>query len=223
MLFNFLKNLMQICWFIIKPFMRFTVIFYLKFNIRLIRFFIETKIGYSLYFFCLLYGLFGCSDTQDSSCHVSNVLATLLVLYIMSTIVELWFLVKIPFTRKMLDNLLTKEYVLKDLNDHTLSQMTFKTFGIFIATVFIDSATAQVEHIQNESNSRHPMDDYYKALEVKQEKPDFNAREYKDAIKERNFHLHKKAEGLFTKSVNSEQAKHLWSEISKTISGFGKR
>ena len=202
MLFNFLKNLMQICWFIIKPFMRFTVIFYLKFNIILIHFFIETKIGYSLYFFCLLYGLFGCSDTQDSSCHVSNVLATLLVLYIMSTIVELWFLVKIPFTRKMLDNLLTKEYVLKDLNDHTLSQMTFKTFGIFIATVFIDSATAQVEHIQNESNAKEIMNDYYKSLKKAELKPDLDSKLYNDASNEAYSHLNKKPKGFISKSIS---------------------
>ena len=219
--FNFLKNLLQTCWSTIKLSVKVTTIFYLKFNIRLTHFFIETKIGYSFFLFSTLYGLFGCSSAE--TCHVTHALATLLVLYIMSTVAELWFLVKIPFTRKILDQLLTKEYILKYMGEHSYTKAAFKTFLTVIGAVALESGTSHVEHIQNTANSRHPMDDYYKALEVKQEKPDFNAREYKDAIKERNFHLHKKAEGLFTKSVNSEQAKHLWSEISKTISGFGKR
>ena len=220
--FNLLKKSVQTSWSQIKLSVKVTVIFYLKFNIILIHFFIETKIGYSFYLFCLLYGFFGCSNTQNSSCYITDVLATLLVLYVMSTIVELWFLVKIPFTRKILDNLLTKEYVFKNLNDHILSQMTFKTFGIFIATVCIDSATAQVEQIQNKSNAREIMNEYYKSLEKAELKPDLNLKLYNDARNEAYFNLNKTPEGLISKSISNDTTKYAWLWLSKVIGDFNK-
>ena len=168
-------------------------------HISLIYFFIETKIGYSFYIFCVLYGLFGCDKTN---CYVSNIFAIFFVLYIISTVVELWFLVKIPFIRKILDNFLTKEYILKHFNDHILSKIAFKTFGLFIATILIDSGTAYVEQMKNQSSAIEIMDEYYKSLNKAELKHDPNSKLYKDAINKAYCHLDKKPEGLIFKSIN---------------------
>jgi len=196
----------------------------LKFNIRLLHFFGKTKIGYSFYLFAVLYGLFGCSNSEN--CHDSHIFATFFVLYIISTAIEIWFLVKIPFTRKILDELLTKEYILKYLSEYTASKLVLSFVSSAVGAVILESGTKYVEHQQNLQNSREFLRDYYAGLEHTNQKHNPNSREYKDAINERNFHLRQRSEGLFTKGIKSETTKHIWTEVSKTVSAynpFGKK
>lgn len=91
---------------------------YLKLHIILIYFFIETKIGYSFYLFFVLYGFFGFDETNY---HESHDFASLFVLYIIKTTIELWLLFTIPFTKKYLDQLLTEKYIVRYLGGYNLT------------------------------------------------------------------------------------------------------
>ena len=208
-----LNHLVQRYWSKIRPFIKFTATLYLKVNIRLIHFFIETKIGFSLFLFLMIYGLFGCTNSEN--CKLSHALALYFILYLMSTIVEFWFLVKIPFTRKILDELLTKAYIVKYLGEHTLTKTTVKAFGTAFTILAIESGSSHMETLGHIQKSRGPIDDYYAGLEHSGAKHDPNSRDYRDAIKQRDFHLRQKSEGLFTKTLHNDSIKHAWSQMAK--------
>ncbi len=220
--FNTLKKWIQIYWsqiifflkLIILSYLTLTFKLYLKLHIPLIYFLIETKFGYSFYFFLILYGFFSCNGIN---CHAANTFAAFFVLYIIQSAFELLMLFKIPFTRKILEDLLTKKYILSYFNEYTLTRIFFKTVGLFIGAVFIDVSTEYLDHLQNQVNAKKIMDDYHTSLKIAGLQHDFDSDAYKNAIREAYSNLHRKPVGLISKSINNEIIKHFCSWLLKII------
>ena len=97
---------------IFKKFILFIIAIYFKFQIRLVYLFMTSSSFYLLYIYLVAYGLYGGSISGYNNTHL---VAFCIVFYLIGTIIELYILCKIPMTRKFLDNLLTKQYIIKYL------------------------------------------------------------------------------------------------------------
>ncbi len=110
-LINLLKNLLQ-------KILHFNILcfkFYLKLQLKLIWFFTETKIGYCIYLFCIMYGVSGLSSTKNE---VIKAWCILFAITIAGLVVQWYILVKIPFTKKLLENWLTREYIVNHFGEY---------------------------------------------------------------------------------------------------------
>lgn len=104
-----------------------TTNFYVKFlfkcDLKLISFFSDNLFGYIFYIFCIFYGFFGC---QSENCNITHSLATIFVLTMIGLVLQTYILVKIPFTRDYLENLLGKNYIENHLGKYTGSEAVIK-------------------------------------------------------------------------------------------------
>ena len=64
----------------------------------------------------------------------------------------MYLICKVPFTRKCLDKLVTKEYVLKYLGDFTGSKQLYKLVGATTGIIGIEAATEYLNHARTEKN-----------------------------------------------------------------------
>ena len=83
---------------------------FVKFDLQLLRFFSDNIFGYSFYIFCLFYGFFGCNHDVNP-CNITHSLAAIFVCFLSGLMVQTYILVKIPFTRQYLENLVGKQYI----------------------------------------------------------------------------------------------------------------
>jgi hypothetical protein len=116
-----------------------------KFDIRLLCFFSDNIFGYGFYLWCLFYGFFGCSRDD---CTISHSLAALFVLFLFGLMLQTYILLKIPFTREYLENLVGQSYIEKYLGKYTGSEMLIKLFkycGPVIAAAGAELLTANIE------------------------------------------------------------------------------
>ncbi len=88
---------------------------YFKFNTRLVHFFVGTKIGFAFYVLCIVYHFYSHNDINNTILANFN---TFLFYLIINTSVGLWFLLKIPFSRRFLEGLLTKKYLIRYLGKY---------------------------------------------------------------------------------------------------------
>ncbi len=89
---------------------------YFSIDIKLIYFFSDTLPGYLFYLFCIFYGFFGCTG---ENCTITHSLAAIFVVIMIGLVIQTYILVKIPFTRKYLENLVGKDYLEKYLGKYT--------------------------------------------------------------------------------------------------------
>lgn len=87
-----------------------------KVQLKIIWFFTNTLIGYALFVFLFIYGFFGCLHGE---CMPSNSISALIATVIIYSTLELYILVKIPFTREYLENLLGKDFIIAHLGQYT--------------------------------------------------------------------------------------------------------
>ena len=136
--FNTLKNLLNKL--IYNDILRFLV----KTDIRLLCFF-STKFGYGFYLWCILYGFFGCSNNE---CTIFHSLAAIFVLFLIGLMLQTYILLKIPFTRQYLENLVGQSYIEKYLGKYTGSKALItllKYCGPAITLTGAELITANIE------------------------------------------------------------------------------
>ena len=95
---------------ILKKFFLLILAIYLKINIRILHLFINSFLSYLVYIFLVAYSLYG---VKGSDCNNTHVVSIFITSYFVITSVKLYVLCKVPVTRKFLDDLLTKEYIIK--------------------------------------------------------------------------------------------------------------
>ena len=103
----------------INPIMKFLF----QFDLRFISFFSDNIFGYIFYIFCVLYGFFGCSGND---CTFSHSYAAIFAVFTVSLTIQTYLLVKIPFTRAYLENLLGTAYIEKYLGKYKWSEVLVK-------------------------------------------------------------------------------------------------
>ena len=92
----------------------FLIRIYFKFNILLLHLFSENHFLYLVYMFLVVYGLYDCKS-HDVECTLSHDIAFIIVLYFLAASAWIYMICNIPLTRKYLDNLVGKDYVIKYL------------------------------------------------------------------------------------------------------------
>ena len=187
---------------------------YFKFHIRLVHFFIETKVGFLFYVFCVFYGFFGHNQTPVPA---SNFFAALFALYILESSIELWILVKIPFSRKFLEKLLTRQYIIRYLGENIGSKIVSKAATIIVSTAAVESGTKYIEAVINKDNANAVHDTYINDMKSAGRTVDPSSKEYNKMIEEKNFHLRQPTTGIITKTINAESSKHAVSTVGSTI------
>ena len=130
----YIQNLVKIY---VKNFLYYSI----KFDIRLIHFFSENVYGYAFYNFAIIFGFFTNSNFFMFTCFCQ-----LFVCFMLGTVVQTYVLLKIPYTRKFLENLLSIDYIEKYLGKFSFSSGTVKMIkylGPIVALAVVDVATAR--------------------------------------------------------------------------------
>ena len=127
----------KICLFFKRCFL-FGVKQYLKFNIILIYIFSEYSVFYLFYLFLVMYGSYGGRETGFETSHYTGFFITS---YLLGTSIEIFLICKIASTRKFLDNLLGKEYIISYLEKHAFTLPVVKFVLPIIATGVTEIAT----------------------------------------------------------------------------------
>ena len=116
--------------------------FFFTIDIKLISFFSDNLAGYIFYIFCIFYGFFGC---VGDNCNITHSLAAIFVVFMIGLVIQTYGLVKIPFTREYLENLVKKDFIEKHLGNYTGSEALVKIFkyvGPAISLVAAETITA---------------------------------------------------------------------------------
>jgi hypothetical protein len=187
---------------------------YLKCHIRLVHFFIKTKIGFLFYVFCVLYGFFGHDETIAP---LSNFIAAVFALYILESSIELWILVKIPVSREFLEKLLTREYIIKYLGENIASEVVIRAATIIMSTTILEVGSKGMENVLNQSNGDRVHDTFIRDHELSGRPIDMRSKEYKAMIEEMNSHLRRPTAGVITKTINAESFRHAVSTAGSTM------
>lgn len=139
----------------INPIMKFLF----QFDLRFISFFSDNLFGYSFYIFCVVYGFFGCSG---DSCTIPHSCAAIFAVFTVSLTIQTYLLVKIPFTRAYLENLLGATYIEKYLGKYTGSEALAKVAKHTLPIL----ALGVTEHFTASSEAAR----YYKAADSVEKK-----------------------------------------------------
>jgi len=217
MSFNALKNLIQTYWPEIKLFIKFYVTLYFKLTIRLVHFFSKTYVGYSIYIFCFFYGFFGCHGT---TCGLSHSLAGYFTFLMISLAFEIWILVKIPATRKFLDQLVGADYIIKYLGKFTGSISMLRYISPIVAVAVAEGLTQSIESANNRINAKAPLDEYWKNVEKSGNPHDPKSSKYAEATKRSHELLSKPAQGIFTKTTMGENMKDNIKSVLSTVNNL---
>jgi len=156
-------------------------------DVKLIYFFSDTLIGYVFYIFCIFYGFFGCTNS-NGNCNITHGLAAVFVIFMIGLVIQTYALVKIPFTRAYLENLVGKDFLEKYLGKYRSSEALAKILkyaspavGLLVAETitanqehqrFLNAAKATEENFFRDCATTHriPTHDDYKAMfEVRDE------------------------------------------------------
>ena len=222
---NFLKNSALLVkkivfydlklFFYIKKCCSFIFKLYFKVNIRLLHFITENMFGYLVYLFVMVYGTYGGRDTGVYE--TSHYISLFITMYLLGQAVELYVLCKIPFTRKLLDNLLTKEYILKYLGEHTMSKLFLKMAVPLVGTAAIEVYTAE----QSLERNSDAVKKVYTLCHGD------DAREWPPKIKkeftEENKQIRSDSKnGIITHTINSEKTKSVTHTVATTIKDTAK-
>ena len=139
--FNTLKNLLNMLFY--NDIVRMLV----KIDLRLLGFFSDNIFRYAFYLWCLLYGFFGCSGNK---CTISHSLAAIFVLFLVGLILQTYILLKIPFIRQYLENLVGKNYIEKCLGKYTGTDALVKLLKYCGPVVTLTGAELITANIQAE-------------------------------------------------------------------------
>ena len=116
--------------------------FFFTIDMKLIYFFSDNPFGYAFYIFCIFYGFFGCTG---DNCKMTHSLAAIFVVFMIGLVIQTYALVKIPFTREYLENLLGKDFIEKYLGKYTGSGAVAKMFkyvGPAMGLLAVETITA---------------------------------------------------------------------------------
>ena len=183
------------------------------FQLKVIWIFTETFAGYAIYLFSIFYGVSGLSSEKNE---VLKAWCIVFALYVVGSVVQWYILVKIPSTRKLLENVVGKDVIISHLGEYTASRAFLKT--IVTLGPFLGIATTEVvtkEHDLSE-NLRKSDAHIKRNLEIyKNANLDFDKKTLDKVLNEANALANAPTKGLVTKTIETEMfAKHVES-ISK--------
>ena len=153
--------------------------FFFTIDIKLIYFFSDTLAGYIFYIFCIFYGFFGCTG---DNCNITHSLAAIFVVFMIGLVIQTYALVKIPFTREYLENLVGKDVLEKYLGKYTGSEALTKIIKYVVPAIglmaaetmttnqqregFLDAAKSTEENFYRDCKKTNcmPTDEDYKAM-----------------------------------------------------------
>lgn len=212
--FNSLKSLVQSYLPKLKSFIKFYVTLYFKLHIRSVHFFSRTYLGFGFYLFCFFYGFFGCHGTN---CNLSNFLAGYFALLMISLSAEIFFLVKVPITRKWIGQLVGEDYIIKYLGKFSGSVSLFKYLTPVFAITTSEILTHTAENVNNKYLSDQVLNEYWKNVEKSGLPHDPNSKKYAEATKRSFDILNKPVHGIFTRTVMGENVKDNVKNVLSTI------
>jgi hypothetical protein len=172
------------------------------FDIKLIYYFSSFFPGYLFYLFCIFYGFFGCSG---ENCHVTHGLACGFALFMVGLVIQTYLLLKIPYTRNFLENLIGKSYLIKYLGEYTGSEAVVKITKYVapaLTTLLIDMVTATTEENRYMRAAKQVQINFDDDNKIMNHIP--SATEFRDAMKQRDIYIGKAAEakGIFSRNLN---------------------
>ena len=187
---------------------------YFKAHIRLLHFLTENTFAYLIYIFLAAYGSYGGKDTGVYE--LSHYIATFFVLYCFGTGLFLFLVCKLKVPRQILENLVTKEYIIKYLGEYTASKLLVKLAVPSIALAGLETFTSRSGLETHQSN----LDAVYeKCYGENGQDWSEKTREKYLAAQERARILHK--DGIITKAMTSQETKAFYKTIGETLSSVG--
>lgn len=123
--------------------------YYLILQLKIIQIFTETFFGYAFYLFCTLYGVSGLSSEKNE---VLKAWCIIFVIYVAGSVVQWYILVKIPSTKKLLENFIGKDFIISHLGQYTASKALVKiavTVGPFVGIAAAEIFTKQQNLSEN--------------------------------------------------------------------------
>lgn len=135
--------------------------FLFKCDLRIISFFADNLFNYAFYIFCIFYGFFGCISPN---CVLTNSLAAIFVAFLIGLVIQTYILIKIPFTRAYLENLVSKNYIEKYLGKYTGSEATLKLIKYIApaaSLALVEHYTANIVETKNLSAAKLTEENFY--------------------------------------------------------------
>jgi hypothetical protein len=165
--------------------------FFFIIDLKLIYFFSDTLVGYIFYIFCTFYGFFGCTG---DNCRITHSLAAIFVVFMIGLVIQTYVLVKIPFTRHYLENLVSKDFIEKYLGKYTGSAAVVKMTkylapALSLVTAEVITANQQSERFLNAAKSTE--NNFYRDCEKTHRIP--SDQDYKTMCRVRDEYIDKAA------------------------------
>lgn len=172
-------------------------------DIKLIYFFSDTLVGYSFYIFCMFYGFFGCTN---DNCNITHSLAAIFVVFMIGLVIQTYILVKIPFARDYLENLVGKDLLEKYLGKYTGSEAlakAIKYMGPAVSLLAAETITANQQSERFLNAAKCTEENFYRDCEKTHHMP--SDQDYKTMCKVRDEYINKAAHsnGIISRGLAS--------------------
>lgn len=177
--------------------------FFFVIDLKLIYFFSDTLVGYIFYIFCIFYGFFGCTN---DNCNITHSLAAIFVVFMIGLTIQTYVLVKIPFTREYLKNLLGKDFLEKYLGKYTGFWALVKIVKYVVPAVGLVAAETITANQQSEkflNAAKSTEKNFYRDCEKTHRLP--SDQDHKAMCKVRDQYIDKAAHvnGIITRGFTS--------------------
>ena len=168
-----------------KTLLSFSLAPLLWFDIKLVGFFTETKIGFALY----LLSAGGMVRWTAPHYPLVNLFCGCLFLYVLGTTTLLWISLKIPPSREMIHSLVGREFVIAHLGCHSGSKGLYtlgKVWAPLVGLVGGDILCRAAQSAQNRRNAEYIKSEHHQVWADRGFEPSFEERMAvtKDAIRE---------------------------------------
>lgn len=197
-LFNFIKKFFILCFNLNVFYLR----NYLKFQLKVIWTFTDTFPGYLIFLFCTFYGV---SGLHSQSNEILKAWCMLFVIFIAGSTLQWYILIKLPSTKKLLENFVGKEFIISHLGEYTGSKALIKVAAtltpvfLTVGSEVLTNAHAQALNIEKANNHLRLSVDTYKenSLEMNQKNLDKHIAQAQAIASQ-------PTKGLVTKAIDSQ-------------------
>lgn len=170
-------------------------------DLKLIYFFSDTLVRYIFYIFCIFYGFFGCTN---DNCNITHSLAAIFVVFMIGLVIQTYVLMKIPFTRAYLENLVGKDFLEKYLGKYTSSEALVKILkyiGPAVGLIAAETITSNQNHQRFLDAAKATEENFYRDCEKTHRIP--THEEYKIMFEARDKYINKAAyaNGIISRGI----------------------
>lgn len=189
--------------------------YYLIFQLKVIWIFTETFLGYAIYLFCIFYGVSGLSSQNNEALKACCII---FAIYVAGSVVQWYILVKIPSTKKFLENFIGKNVIISHLGDYVGSRAVVKgvmTLGPFVGIATAEIVTKQQNLLENFSKSDAHLKrtlDTYKDANITVDKKTLDR-----ILTEANALANAPTKGVVTRAIETEMFTKRIDSISKVF------